>query len=838
MNTPSSPALAWHILRRYDRDHLGRIALPVGGIATGTVALSGRGGLRDFEWANRPAKHYRPHNTHLLLWSKAQGYGAVTRLLEGPLPAPAYEGWEGTSVPNAGLPRFSHAAFEATYPFGRALLSDPDVPLLAMVEAWNPLSPPDMDRSGLPVMVLRVHLTNPTAAPVDASVAFSLGNAIGDDGVNSLAKAGRITARDVGGVSGLLYETDGVPTNAETWGTVALTTTATEGVSHRTAWARRSWGDSLLDFWDDFSADGRVDARESDGEDRPTGTLAVRVVVPPGETTAVEFLLTWHFPNRMSWTPDGRGEWLPGGGNRTGPPIVGNHYTTRFADAWHVAESVQNELVALETETVAFVNAFCASDMPDEIKEAALFNLSALRTQTVFRTPDGNVFGWEGTHDKHGSCFGSCTHVWNYEQATAFLFAPMARSFRETEFLHMTDRATGHMAFRVGLPLEKHARCWELAAADGQMGCLLKLYRDWKLSGNDDWLRSLWEQAKSALRFAWIPGGWDGDRDGVMEGCQHNTMDVEYYGANGQMAFWYLGALRAMEEMARHLGEARFADECRALFESGSRSLDADLFNGEFYIQHVAVPGGAVAGGLGHDPGKFVNGEPPHQLGNACLVDQTVGQFLAHVCGLGYLAEPGNVNAALSAVMRYNRRADLTGHFNHMRSFALGGESAILMATYPHGDRPTRPFPYFNEVMTGFEYTVAAHLLYEGRDDEGLGVVRAIRERYDGAKRSPFDEAECGHHYARAMASWACVLAWSGQTYDAHTGSLRFKPLADGESTRHDFWATGDAWGTAESCPGGEVLLSVGNGTVQIGDRLLRAGDTEIIPPGTEPVLQ
>jgi hypothetical protein len=216
-----------------------------------------------------------------------------------------------------------------------------------------------------------------------------------------------------------------------------------------------------------------------------------------------------------------------------------------------------------------------------------LFNLSTLRTQTCFRTPDGYLYGWEGCGDQDGCCFGSCTHVWNYEQATPFLFGDLARGMREIEFGHATEQ-NGKMSFRVNLPLAFPST--NIAAADGQMGCIMKLYREWKLCGDDEWLRKLWPQARKALEFCWIEGGWDADRDGVMEGCQHNTMDVEYYGPNPQMQSWYLGALRASEEMARHLTENDFAATCRDLFERGSAWTDEHLFNGEYYGHEIRPP--------------------------------------------------------------------------------------------------------------------------------------------------------------------------------------------------------------------------------------------------------
>jgi uncharacterized protein (DUF608 family) len=348
------------------------------------------------------------------------------------------------------------------------------------------------------------------------------------------------------------------------------------------------------------------------------------------------------------------------------------------------------------------------------------------------------------------------------------------------------------MPFRVHLPLSRAGE-YGAAAADGQMGCIMKMYRDWQLSGEDETLRRLWPHVRRALEFAWIPKGWDGDRDGVMEGCQHNTMDVEYYGPNPQMQGWYLGALRAAEEMARHLDETDFADECRRLFEQGRAWTEANLFNGDYYEHEIRPPMSRKRIApqlLGHMGAKDWK-DPELQLGAGCLIDQLVGQYMAHVCGLGYLLDRKQVRKALDSVVTYNRCTDFHRHFNHMRSFVLGDETALLMASYPKGRRPERPFPYYNEVMTGFEHTVAAHLMYEGKRREGERVMRDIRDRYDGRKRSPFDEAECGHHYARAMASWAAVTALTGFHYSAVDATLT---VAAKKGTW--FWSSGHAWGT------------------------------------------
>ncbi len=771
------------ILKTYTGDQLRRVAMPIGGIGTGTVALGGRGDLRDWEIANRPAKRFRPGNAFFSVWTQDSRGNSAARILEGPIDTVDLDGEGGCPVPHHGLPRFRNCSFESVYPFGRVQLSDDDVPVAVALEAFNPLVPTEADDSGLPVAQLKYTLKNTSGIDLDVAVCGTIQNFIGDDGTLKDAKDNVIAFKHERSLRGLMYSSNGVDPKSPAWGTVALTTATLGDVTYREHWPELSWGGSILDFWDDFSADGRLDPRPDAGIPRPTGSLAVRVPLAAGESTEITFLLTWHFPNRLAWPNN--------------DAIVGNYYTTLYGDAWDAAMKIYPQLPELEAETEKFVHAFLAADLPAVVKEAALYNVSTLRTQTCFRTADGKFYAWEGCRDNDGCCHGSCTHVWNYEQATAFLFGGLAEDMRATEF-ELCTVDNGLMSFRVNLPVA-NATDYGIAAADGQMGCLMKLYRDWQLSGDDDMLRRTWPHAKKALEFCWITDGWDADQDGMMEGAQHNTMDVEYYGPNPQMGFWYLGALRSCEEMASYVGEGEFADKCRSLFEHGSAWMDENLFNGEYYEHQVwpakskdAVAKGLIAG-MGGDPT-----EPIMQLGKGCLVDQMIGQLFAHVCGLGYLAKPAHIETTLHTLMNHNFQETLWSNFNPMRTYALQDESALLMASYPHGERPVRPFPYFHEVMTGFEYTAGIHMLYEGLLDDGMRVIDAIRSRYDGKRRNPFDEVECGHHYGRAMISWAAVLALSGFHYSGVTKTITF---ADSDEPMQGFWSNGWAWGVYRQRP-------------------------------------
>ena len=795
--TAQETSLNWPVLKIYNQDHIQKIKMPVGGIGTGTVSLTGRGSLEDWEIMNRPAKGFNPT---LENWGPAKQKGPFfaifmedeagnkqTRLLEGLQEESTYEGAWGATSNHHGLPRFGHASFKTAYPFGQVFLSDNKLPVEVVVGAYNPLIPGNIDDSSIPMAILSYKVKNTTNKDLNIALVGSIQNFIGFDGTRGKAIKNINSIREENGIKGIHYTTNGVDPESEQWGTMSFVSLNEGETTYRTAWQKKTsrWDKKRLDFWDDFSADGLLEKRENDEANAPMGSLAVKTILKAGEEKTFKFLISWHFPNRQTWDKPGFQKLIKA--------TVGNYYTTKYKDSWEVISKTIPHLNELENQTKTFVNTLIKSDIPEEIKESALFNLAHLRTQLAFRIKSGHLLGWEGLFDDRGSCFGSCTHVWNYEQTTAFLFGDLAKTMRDVEYKYATDDK-GLMSFRVYLPLD-HGQEWGKAAADGQMGSIMKFYRDWQLSGDDAFLKAHWPKVKKSLEFCWIPGGWDADKNGVMEGSQHNTMDVEYFGPNPQMGFWYLGALRASEEMANYLGDKTFAKTCNNLYSQGSKWMDDNLFNGEYYEQHIQPPMSAdnVAPSLiGATSGKDAIDltSPDFQLGKGVLVDQLVGQVFSHIVGLGYLGKEENIKKTMQSIMKYNYVKDMATHANFHRSYALGDESALLMAAYPNG-RPEKPFPYFTEVMTGFEYTAAIGMLQEGQTEDGLLCIRNIRDRYDGKKRSPFNEAEAGHHYARSMMAWAGILATTGFQYSAVEKSMTFTATPGTY-----FWSNGYSYGT------------------------------------------
>ena len=374
--------------------------------------------------------------------------------------------------------------------------------------------------------------------------------------------------------------------------------------------------------------------------------------------------------------------------------------------------------------------------------------------------------------------------MWNYAQSLAWLFPGLERSARRTEFL-LETRDDGRMNFRTNRIFGSPP--WDFhPAVDGQMGAIIRVYREWLLSGDDDFLAEVWPGLVRALDYAFTE--WDADGDFVLDSKQHNTYDIEFYGENSLANSMFYAALLAAAELADHRGETDRADQWRRAAALGAGRMDALLFNGEYYQQNV----------------DDVD-ERRYQYGTGVLSDQVLGQLLAHVVGLGHVLPRDHVRSAIGAVYTHNFRSDLSEHESVQRTYALGHEAGLVLCSWPRGGRPSIPFVYSDEVWTGIEYQVAAHLIYEGLVDEGLRIVDAVRDRHDGTLRNPWNEVECGNHYARSLASWALLLALSGQHYDARAGRLEFGPAQSGPFL--GFFSTGTAWGRVQIEDGSVTLL-------------------------------
>ncbi|HEV8130611.1 MAG TPA: GH116 family glycosyl-hydrolase, partial [Acidobacteriota bacterium] len=806
-----SELLAQGRIRTFSGEYLGEIAFPLGGIGTGTVSLGGRGDLRDWEIFNRPNKGKALPFTFVALWTKLEEKAPVVKVVEA-APQPPFRGPHGYARERAqGLPHLQGARFTGTYPFAQIEFEDKTLPVSISLEAFNPFIPLETDDSALPVAIFRYRITNHSSLPVDAALAFSILNPIGYDGrssINSNRFAGfgrNITRlRKEARFIGLEMISQKYPAGDVRSGSMALVTTHPQ-VSARTAWEGGAWWDSFQKWFDEYAAAGAVNgpqesAPSADGVSN-YATLAPQFHLKPAEERSVEFLLAWYFPTRENYwnsEPEVKGQKLR------------NYYATQFRDAWHVTSHTMTHLDRLEKSTRAFQRVLFSTTIPSAVIDAVSSQLSIIRTNTCMLLEGKQFFAFEGTNDDSGCCPLNCTHVWNYEQALAHLFPELERSMRVTDF-KVNLREDGSMAFRTLVPLGPTR--WKFKpAADGQMGCVLKLYREWQISGDDGFLRDLWPAAKQALEYAWK--AWDVDRDGVMEGEQHNTYDIEFYGPNTMMGTLYLGALRAAEKMARAVGDNNAAEQYRRIFELGRVKLDRELWRNGYYVQRIPDPKQIQAQRTEHKENWYASsiaeGAVKYQYGDGCLSDQLLGQWFAAVVGLGHLLPAEHVRQTLLFIYRNNFKHSFYDHPNTQRIYALGDDKGLLLCSWPRGNRPLLPFVYSDEVWTGIEYQVAAHLIYEGFVIEGLAITKAARDRYDGRRRNPWNEVECGSHYARALSSWSLLTALSGYRYSAPEARLAFAPRIRPENFR-SFFTTGLAWGVFRQTVGSHKMAVLEN---------------------------
>jgi len=830
-------------------------AFPLGGIGTGNVSIGARGELRDWEFENLPDKGRRNPYSFFAIHAAPETGPAVTRVLEARLTG-RHDVDAGYSFDQlAGLPRLDAATMHGEYPVVDIDFTDRVLPVDVSLHAFTPLVPLDADASGIPAAVLRYRVTNPGACPmavtVVGSVSHTAGRATpGPDAPWGMRATQTMRWRDDGAVRGLDFGID-LPQDDPGYGTLSLTTTDA-ATTVKPQWVTSYWPDGARLFWNDLTDDGLLAAEPRlTLEDRPrglfaeldadpdaaplteqemlaklprirTGSLGIVHTLAPGESRDFEFVLSWSFPNRRrGWhghivldDPD--------------DGVVRNHYATLWPDAWTAARHLHAELPSLERATDAFVDALYGGSLDAVLVDAIGANVAAARSTTGFvvESPnadlgEGPVFAaWEGSFDHGGSCEGTCTHVWSYAQTLAWLFPSLERSARRVEYLLETDE-DGAQKFR-GNRIFGGPGWFMGPAVDGQLGTLLRLHREWRFSGDDAFLRELWPAASRTLDYAIRE--WDRDGDGLLDGEMHNTYDIEFHGAEPLANGVYLAALRAGARMALHLGEAERARGWTARADHVAAAMDETLWNGEYYRQVIDDA----------DAHRY-------QYGEGVLSDQLLGQFHAFVNGLGHLLPEERVDSALGAIARYNLRDDLSAHESTQRVYALNDEGGLLLASWPRGGRPAIPFVYSDEVWTGVEHQVAASLLFAGRYDDALRIERALRARYDGTHRSPWNEIECGNHYARSLASWALLLGVSGAQWDAPERVLSFAPATD--RPFRSLFTTGSGWGRVE-IDRDALTLRLDGGTLDIGDlRLhgrtvgrsirLRAGESHTIHPLT-----
>jgi non-lysosomal glucosylceramidase len=511
-----------------------------------------------------------------------------------------------------------------------------------------------------------------------------------------------------------------------------------------------------------LAAPPRESVAEQPFDKRLVGAVGRSLSLEPGGRATVTFVVAWHFPNR---------------------PERGHFYATRFNDAGAVARYIAENKVRLVGQTLLWHDTCYDSTLPAWLLDRLFSTASTLATGTCQWWANGRFWAWEGV----GCCHGTCTHVWNYEHTMARLFPELERSVRQMQDFNPEagfDEATGMVRFR--------GEGWTMWAGDGQAGTVLKAYREHLVSPDNAFLERNWPRIRKTLEFLINE---DGNADGLLEGSQHNTYDINFFGANTMVGSLYLAALRAAEEMARELDDQEFAVKCRTIFESGKKLTIERLFNGEYFVQDVDL-----------------ERHPKDQYGEGCLSDHLFGQGWAHQVGLGHIYPKETVLQALQSIWKYNWAPDIAAQNQAHppeRWFVQPGEGGLFTCTWPKSSHLAQGVRYRDEVWTGIEYQVAGNMAYDGMVTEALAICRAIHDRYHPSKRNPWNEVECGDHYARGMASHGVFLALCGFEYHGPKGHLGFAPRIRPDQFRAAFTAA-EGWGAlSQERSGGKQVSTI-----------------------------
>jgi uncharacterized protein (DUF608 family) len=806
----------------YKNEYLSRVAFPMGGIGAGMICMEGTGALSHVSIKNRPDIFNEPAIFAAIV-VKGKTNGA--KILEGPVPDwkkfGRRDAGNGAAGSTTGLPRFRNASFLARFPFGYLDISYNDLPLKIKITGWSPFIPTEDDNSSLPVAALEYHFVNTGAETIDAIFSFNSKNFVEiNNGKSSISstKNGFVLTEE--GTKEKPLRTD-----------IAFFTDVAATVNH--CWFRGGWWDPLTMAWNAVK-NAEIKSVPPVESKAPGASLYVPIKLAAGKERTIRVMMAWYTPDTdqvHGAIGKPKENCDPASGCCNSPSDISldkydNNFNEKYFKPWYSSRFKNiNELVTywseqydeLRKKSLLFKNAFYKSTLPPEIIEAIAANLTILKSPTVMRQYDGRLWSFEGCADAGGCCHGSCTHVWNYAQALPHLFPALERSLRNTEFCE-SQHENGHQNFRSTLPIAPATHEFH-AAADGQLGGIMKVYREWRISSDKEWLSKIFPMVKTSMDYCIRT--WDPREKGIIDEPHHNTYDIEFWGPDGMHMSFYIGALNAIAAMGEFL--EKDVSKYKTLAALGKKFVEAELYNGEYFIQKIQYKGlnatdptteKSFGGQYSAEAKELLEKEgPKYQYGSGCLSDGILGAWIARMCGLNDPVDSAKIKSHLLSIHKYNLKENLSEHANPQRpSFALGNEGGLLLCSWPKGGKLSLPFVYSDEVWTGIEHQVASHLMMMGHVKQGLDIVRASRNRYDGRIRNPFNEYECGHWYARALSSYGYLQALTGVRYDAVEKKL-YVDSKIGDFT--SFLSTASGFGTV-SLKTGKVIVDVVYGTIDI----------------------
>ena len=777
----------------YSGDRLTGIDFPVGPTGSGGIQQLGDGTRNEAwifnvesqlnsTWGRR--QEMVPHSFFAIRAATAGG-DPVVRALQ--------------TVKEGPFPPMSSLTFQGEYPLASYHFEDAALPVDVTERVDSPTSGGDLLGSSYPTAIYDFDLVNRSDKPVTVSLLATQQNAVGFDaqaqtgeigGPNGRTNPGygtnvnTISTDARGGHLSMTGCTDGAvaPVGLRCNGSLYLSLLApgTQGTASFP-------GESAL--LSDFAADGAVsgpataqgklpDPTTPDWGETVDGALSTTRTLAPGERATIPVLFSWYIPTSNVREFGGEGV----------------DYSNRFKNAAEVDQAVTSRLDELQVKTQAFHDAVYDSNLPHYVLDRLTSQMAILHTPTVFWAQNGFLGGFEG----YGCCTSMPTHVWQYSQLAQRLWPEIDQKWESQWFDN--ELPGGLIPYRYIAPQ---------FAMDGQNGVILGAYRYWTNTGDRAWLDKYWLKIAQAMEYVIV--NFDPDGDGMLSGEQRTTLDTTSSGTSSWLGSMYLAALHAAQKMATVEGDTVEADRFGQIYADGRVNQEKALWNGAWYIEkpdanRVAIPQQSPASVATTDTATATI-----TSGNAVMSDMLLGQWWSTQLGLGDIYDPAHMTSALHTLFDDNFRTGFSAYDTHGgRSFVEPQDSGMVMMTWPKHDRPSDSSMYADEVWSGQEYAAAATMIQRGLVDQGLRMVKAVFDRYDGRLRThmalyncgagdgggdPFGDDECGKWYARAMSVWSVLLALQGYSYDAPAQTIGFAPRWQPDDHR-SFFTAGDAWGT------------------------------------------
>ena len=777
----------WQPPQIYSGEQLKYIGMPVGGITTGQVYLGGDGQL--WYWDIFNIKRIVPGGpgdkfyVNPMVQDKrfAQGFALRIKKLLPTFITPI--------VKPLNKDGFSDIRFQGEYPIGKVTYKEPDFPISVRLNAYSPFIPTDHESSDFPVIIKEYTLTNDSDKTVAVELLGWLQNMANFQMADSTQ--GKHRNEIVGDAHKVQLTLSSEVTRAGTdlpdYGNMTLTL-----VDGENAWSTPNAPNDILYNLPEVNGSEDKVAKVGLGN-KLVGAIGKEVILRPNESKTITFMISWYFPNIH------RAE--------SGLDPLKNkenlrwYYSKKFSSSIEVANTILKNPNKYLANTKLWNKTWYDTTLPTWFMDRTFANVSTLATASCYRFDDltddpdneDRFYTMEGTY----LGYGTCTHVFHYEQALGRVFPGLARQLRMQIDYGMAFQEKGIVNYRGELDQGKHLDYYDGSgyAVDGQAGTILRAYREHTTAPNRDYLKAYWPKIKKSIEFMIAHDAKKtGIPDGILEGPQYNTLDRSWYGKNAWLSSLYVGAVQAGAAMAEEMGDRTFARLCKKIVKSGSKNITDLLFNGEYFINIL-------------DPD---NPRPPNTyLG--CHIDQILGQSWATQAGLPRILPKKESVCALKSIYKYNYQEDIgayldTASIKNVRFYALPGESGTVISSFPRGGTEIVPgkihneweklsVGYFSESMTGFTYQAAAHMIAEGLVEEGMTLVKAIHDRYAPIKRNPYNEVEYGNHYTRAMSSYGAFVSASGFTLHEPTGRIGFDPKVTPEDFESAF-ISGAAWGS------------------------------------------